>query len=297
MLKQVIILNGQEPEHFPSLFDKEAAARGLATRHLRSRDCIISVGFETGAPVAVIAGNEALPTDETGYLFKRTGQDTYRLYLIGLALQGKAAIFSDEANLLSDKSADKITMMVSLPLIGVNVPRSIITTPESYQANREYIRRHISFPAVIKKTGSKGKKVWKVADETELEKYLNQDEEAALIQEYVPNDHDFRVFVLDGEVIAAIKRSSADGFYNNVSQGGAAEKAEMTAEEKEICLRAASAAKLRLAGVDLVRTPAGPLIFEVNKAPQLDIFSPAAGFDIEKLYSERVLEELARASK
>ena len=119
----------------------------------------------------------------------------------------------------------------------------------------------------------------------------------SLIQEYVPNDYDMRVFILDGKFLVAIKRSSTDGFYNNVSQGGKAEKIDITEEEKLICIKAASIAKLRLAGVDMVRTEKGPLVFEVNKSPQLDIFTPFAGIDIEKMYSQHIIDFLTETSR
>jgi ribosomal protein S6--L-glutamate ligase len=136
-----------------------------------------------------------------------------------------------------------------------------------------------------------------VEDKASLETHIKQDSELTLIQEYIPNDHDIRVFVFDGKIIAAIKRSSSDGFYNNVSQGGKPEKIPISAEEESICIGAAEKAELRVAGVDLVRTERGPLVFEVNKAPQMDIFSPAAGFDVERVYSNVVLDDLSRRSK
>lgn len=297
MIKEIITINGQEPAHFSRLFDAVANEKGCASSHIVSNDCLISVGHETDLAVAIVNQNKILPTSSTGYLLKRTNKDTYRTYLLGLILNKQTSIFVDEANLLSDKTADKITMMVSLSLAGIKVPSSMIVDHFSYLKNQEYLEKHISFPAVVKKTGSKGKQVWKVNDKAELEKYLFQDKDLGLIQEYVPNDHDFRVFVMDNEVLLTIKRSSADGFYNNVSQGGSAERVDITEEEKAICIKAAEIARLRLAGVDMVRTPKGPLIFEVNKTPQLDIFSPAAGFDIEEDYSNKVIDYLMRDSK
>jgi len=245
----------------------------------------------------VIHDNAPLPTNDTAYLIKRTNKDTYRTYLIGRILQEKVPIFIDGANLVSDKTADKITMMVSLPLNGIKVPNTLIVTPHSYEKNKTYIEQRLQFPVVVKKTGSKGKNVWKVEDKASLETHIKQDSELTLIQEYIPNDHDIRVFVFDGKIIAAIKRSSSDGFYNNVSQGGKPEKIPISAEEESICIGAAEKAELRVAGVDLVRTERGPLVFEVNKAPQMDIFSPAAGFDVERVYSNVVLDDLSRRSK
>lgn len=296
MLKHVTVVNGNKPEHFISLFNKVAQENKIISDHIDTRDCIISIGYES-SPVAIINNNTAIKTEDAGFLIKRTGSDIYRTYLICKILERQSTLFVDEANILSDKSADKITTMVTLPLSGISVPNTIITSTKSYELNRDYIVAHINFPVVIKKTGSKGKNVWKVNNEEELIEKIQQDKELSLIQEFIPNDYDLRVLVLDGEIVTSIKRTSADGFYNNVSQGGAAIFEEISSQEKETCIEAASISKLRLAGVDMVRTPDGPLIFEVNKAPQLDIFSPAAGFDIERDYIERAIRALTLASK
>lgn len=291
-MKEIIVFNGSEPEHFSDTFDKVAKDRDVKSKYVETSSCVISVGYSAPNQIDIVSNNQILPVQDTAYVIKRTGKDTYRTYLISQILRDNTPLFVDKANMLSDKSADKITMMITLPLNGIKVPKSIITTFESYLSNKEYVSKLIKYPCVVKKAGSKGKTVWKISDKKELEECLSQDDEMSLIQEFIPNNYDIRAFVIDGEFLVAIKRTSADGFYNNVSQGGKAEKTELTAEEKRICIHAASIAKLRLAGVDLVRSEDGPLIFEVNKAPQLDIFSPSAGFDIEKVYSEKVIDTL-----
>lgn len=297
MIKDIILFNGNGSGNFPAIFAEVAASKNLNSTSIESRNCLISIGYENESRVSIVHNNALLPTKDTAYVIKRTNKDTYRTYLISQVLHNKVPLFVDEANMLSDKSADKVTMMVQLSLNDIEVPKSILTTFTSYLSNKEYVEKLISYPCVVKKTGSKGKSVWKIENQKDLEERLSTDDNMSLIQEYIPNEYDIRVFVLDENFLVAIKRSSTDGFYNNVSQGGRAEKIDLTEDEKLICIKAASIAKLRLAGVDIVRTEKGPLIFEVNKAPELDIFTPAAGFDIEKTYSEGVIEFLTRSSK
>lgn len=298
MLKHIVILNAGELEHFISTFSEASATRGLTTTNIDTKDCLIAIGYDMDdSPVCVVCENLPLSTKDTGFVFRRTNQDTYRTYLIGTVLKRQAPTYIDEANLLSDKTADKMTMGVTLPLSGVQVPRSILLTSHSYKVNQQFLSQHLTFPCVVKKTGSMGKQVWKVNNSSELEEKLMTDDKLTLIQEYIKNDYDLRVFVIDGKVVAAVKRNSADGFYNNLSQGGQGEQTEITDEERDISIKAAEVAKLRLAGVDLVRSVRGPLVFEVNKAPQMHIFSPFVGFDLEKTYSEAVLDDLTRDSK
>jgi|GEM_PF-3200993 len=298
MLKQIVVWNAAELEHFVSIFDKTATERGLTTKNIDSKDCLIAIGYgDVASLVSIVTDNAPLSTKDTGFVFRRTNQDTYRTHLIATILNKQAPTYVDEANLLSDKTADKMTIGVLLPLSGILVPKSILLTHHSYQVNQQFLANHLTFPCVIKKTGSKGKQVWKVNNLVELEEKLATDDKLTLIQEYIENDYDLRVFVMDGKVVAAVKRSSADGFYNNLSQGGSGESTKISDEERNICIEAAKIAKLRLAGVDLVRSPRGPMVFEVNKAPQMDIFSPFIDFDLEQAYSEVVLEDLMRDSK
>ncbi|PCI52957.1 MAG: hypothetical protein COB36_13940 [Alphaproteobacteria bacterium] len=76
---------------------------------------------------------------------------------------------------------------------------------------------------------------------------------------------DIRAFVCGGRVMAAIQRESEDNdFRANVSQGGIATVIKLTEEEEEICIKAARALKINVAGVDLIRSNQGPLIIEIN---------------------------------
>ncbi len=79
---------------------------------------------------------------------------------------------------------------------------------------------------------------------------------------------DIRCVVIDGKVVAAIKRSSSGGdFRSNLHLGGTATKVRITKEERETAVRSAKAFGLRMAGVDLLRAEDGPKVLEVNSSP------------------------------
>lgn len=101
-----------------------------------------------------------------------------------------------------------------------------------------------------------------------------------ILQEMIENQGDIRIVVFRDKTLAGILRQSSDGFLNNVSQGGTATRVAITAEEKRVARRAAKTLGLELAGVDVVRSTSGPLIFEVNKAPDITSFHAAAGTNI-----------------
>ncbi|SFI77717.1 30S ribosomal protein S6--L-glutamate ligase [Celeribacter neptunius] len=79
---------------------------------------------------------------------------------------------------------------------------------------------------------------------------------------------DIRCVVIDGKVVAAIKRSSSGGdFRSNLHLGGTASTVRISKEERETALRSAKAFGLRMAGVDLLRAEDGPKVLEVNSSP------------------------------
>lgn len=117
-----------------------------------------------------------------------------------------------------------------------------------------------------------------------------------LVQEFIgeAEGDDLRVFVVDGEVVAAMVRHAAPGeFRSNLHQGGTAEPAELSDAERKTALRAAEALGLGMAGVDLLRSDRGPLVIEVNSSPGLEGIETSTGVDVARriiAYLERALE-------
>jgi ribosomal protein S6--L-glutamate ligase len=92
---------------------------------------------------------------------------------------------------------------------------------------------------------------------------------------------DVRVFVVGGRVIAAMERIAAEGeFRANLHRGGKARSVELTADEIESSLAATATLGLDVAGVDLLRSSAGPLVIEVNASPGLEGIESASGVDV-----------------
>lgn len=86
------------------------------------------------------------------------------------------------------------------------------------------------------------------------------------LQEYVPNDEDFRVFVLGDEAVGAIRRTSAH-LTHNIHQGGRGEAVAVTPGMARLAVGAARAVGADYAGVDLLPVPSGFTVLEVNGTP------------------------------
>jgi len=104
-----------------------------------------------------------------------------------------------------------------------------------------------------------------------------------LVQEFIKEagGADIRCLVVDGKVVAAMKRQGKDGeFRSNLHRGGSAEVVRITPEERSTAVRAASIMGLNVAGVDLLRSNHGPVVMEVNSSPGLEGIEGATGKDV-----------------
>lgn len=93
-----------------------------------------------------------------------------------------------------------------------------------------------------------------------------------LVQELLPpSDHDLRLIVAGGEVIGAALRSCAPGEWRtNVSLGGSLSPLEPPAAARTLARAAAAATGIDVVGVDLLPTPHGYVVLELNGAVDFD---------------------------
>jgi ribosomal protein S6--L-glutamate ligase len=104
-----------------------------------------------------------------------------------------------------------------------------------------------------------------------------------IIQEFIKEakGSDIRAFVVNGEVIGAMKRQARDGeFRSNLHRGGVAEVHKLTRKEKTMAIQATKKLGLDVAGVDMLPSKRGPLIIEVNSSPGLEGIEGATQVDI-----------------
>lgn len=86
------------------------------------------------------------------------------------------------------------------------------------------------------------------------------------LQEFVPNDEDYRVFVIGNEAVGAIRRTSPH-LTHNIHQGGRGEAVPVSPEMARLAVAAAQAVGADYAGVDLLPVAEGFTVLEVNGTP------------------------------
>ncbi|MBT7953833.1 MAG: 30S ribosomal protein S6--L-glutamate ligase [Rhodospirillaceae bacterium] len=104
-----------------------------------------------------------------------------------------------------------------------------------------------------------------------------------LVQEFIKEaaGTDIRCLVVGGKVIASMMRQAEAGeFKSNLHRGGEALPVKITKAERAIAVKAAKAIGLNVAGVDLLRSDAGPKVLEINSSPGLQGVERATGIDV-----------------
>jgi [lysine-biosynthesis-protein LysW]---L-2-aminoadipate ligase len=182
-------------------------------------------------------------------------------------------------------AGDKVLCSLRLSERHIPTPRTVVAlSPEAAMAA---IGR-IGYPAVLKPAvGSWGRLMAKVDDEEEALQILEH--KSALsspvhsvfyVQEYVPKpERDLRAFVVGEEVVAAMFRRSSE-WRTNAARGGSVEAAPLTKELVELSLRAAEAVGGGVLAVDLMESPAGLVVHEVNPTPEFKALAGTTGVDI-----------------
>ncbi len=185
------------------------------------------------------------------------------------------------------RSRDKLRSFQLLSKVGLGIPKSVFARHPKNKEIDQLIELVGGAPVVLKRLeGTQGVGVVLAdtvsAGRSMIEAFSGM-QENIIIQEYIKEagGSDIRVFVVDGEIVGAMKRTGKDGeFRSNLHRGGSAEEVEITKKEKALALEAARALSLSIAGVDLIRSERGPLIMEVNSSPGLEGIERATGVDI-----------------
>lgn len=107
--------------------------------------------------------------------------------------------------------------------------------------------------------------------------------------------HDWRVFVIAGVAVAAMRREGSS-WIANVARGATCQPAVLSGALRELAESAAGALDMAYAGVDILRDRAGRYwVIEVNGIPAWKGLQRATGIDVGDLLAEDFLARVQRA--
>lgn len=191
---------------------------------------------------------------------------------------------------------NKYLALQALHAAGVKIPESVLIASRN---KSEEPTEYLSPPLVMKLlSGTQGIGVMRVRDAKEagpIIDTLSELDQMICLQKFLPNPgEDIRVFVVDKEIVGAMKRKAAPHEWrSNIHIGGQGIPHKPSKAEAETAVRAAEAVGVEIAGVDLISVDAEPYVIEVNASPGFRGLLAATGLNA----AEKIAEYAVKKSK
>jgi ribosomal protein S6--L-glutamate ligase len=255
-----------------------------------------SFAFHSSKDVTDITlGNEHNPKIDLCYLMCPAKVRKDWLALLKVLSKKGAAVVSPRNIDTHVSDLTSYTELSNQHFQGIPFPQTVHVCSTKMLSNIQHI---FSLPVIVKQCGSSGGKGIILADTwSEVEEYIIglNGKVAVMIREFIPNDGDIRVSVIDGKAVAAMYRTPKSGeFRANWHQGGRGTAINMK-EETEIVELAERVVKMKqvdIAGVDIVRhKKTGELfVIEINPNPGFDYIEDITGISV----AEKIIDMFER---
>jgi len=184
----------------------------------------------------------------------------YRLQRLGLYIMNPPAAI--------EHCVDKYDVLTILEENGLPVPRTAVTenVNEALNAFNE-----LGGDVVVKPLfGSRGVGATRIKDQEvaiTVFKAITFYHGVIYLQEFVQHGFsDIRAFVVGNHVVAAMKRVAND-WKTNFSQGARPELMKLDKTLEDMTIKSAKFVECKIAGVDILEGPNGPVVVEVNSQP------------------------------
>lgn len=183
-------------------------------------------------------------------------------------------------------SRDKWTSLQILAKANVPIPNTILGSGHNVEAILDTIKGDQMIIKLIEGTHGQGVILTESYQGTlALIEALQAADVKFLIQEYIKESKgaDLRAIVVDGVVVASMRRQGQDGeFRSNLHRGGTSTKVKLSYQEEKVALQAARALQLGVCGVDILQSNNGPIVLEVNSSPGLEGIETTTGKNISR---------------
>lgn len=257
-----------------------AEKRGHEVLQLDHMKCVL--GIEKGRPHIYYGGKEITGVNA---VIPRIGASVTFYGAAVLRQFEMMKIFTAVESQALVRSRDKLRSLQLLARAGMGMPKTIFANKT--KDVDQMIEAVGGTPCIIKLLeGTQGIGVILAenhkAAKSVIEAFMKLNA-AMLVQEFIKEAKgaDIRAFVVDGQVVGAMKRQAKEGeFRSNLHQGGSATVINLTPEERSTAIKAAKKLGLGIAGVDMLQSDRGPLVMEVNSSPGLEGIENATGVDV-----------------
>ncbi len=259
----------------------------------------------------ILETNISLEPDKWDVLFIREifGINMTTLQLVSYLIKRYPDLYVIDNGLLSDYSLiGKVRQLLFFKNAGIPVPKSMYFISTKELANSYHlISKQLNLPFLLKHTGAgKGGMIFKITNKDEFYNVINTYTEGVdskksckfYAQEFLKLKADYRVLVIEENVLGAMQRIPAKGeFRANFSLGGKVKPAVLTPTLKELATKAKKVLGYDFGGVDIVIDEKGNhYVLEVNRIPGFEGFSKAFNIDVASIFAEYI-ERKVRGNK
>lgn len=281
---RIAILSNGNINYSTLRLKEEAEKRGHYVKVVKYKNCYVSIDEKN--PKVIYRGKELAGFDV--FIPRIASHMTkYGTAVVRQLEMANPQAFFMNRSIAITRARDKLRSTQLLARAGVAIPKTVFSRNET---DIDVLLDEIGgTPAIIKLArGTHGNGVvlaeTKKAAKSVLQAFYlsNSDGTNVLLQEFIKESAgtDIRAFVVGSQVVASMKRQSLDDdFRSNLHKGGLGESIKLTDAERKMCVKAAKAMGLMVAGVDFMRSERGALVLEVNASP---------GFGIEKVTRRNV---------
>src|SRR5690348_12810473 len=270
-------------------------ALGAEARPIRLDAC----GVDTASPSGlVLPGFDRLPD---AVLVRTMSGGTFEAVTLRLgvlhALRELGVTVWNDARAI-ERCVDK--SMTSFLLARAGIPTPATWATESYeQAHAIAERETMEGPLVLKPLfGSQGRGLKLVQKPDDLPTTEETPGRVYYLQRFIGvkrrgGYHDFRILVVQGRIVAAMRRHS-NHWITNIKRGGRPVPVVINDEMKTLALQAATAVGANFVGVDIVYgTDDRPAVLEVNSMPAWSGLQKVTAVNIASVLAEALVAALA----
>jgi len=271
------------------------AARGCAVRLVSLRECRLETG--PGAPGVWLPGFGGRLPDGVfvrGVPGGSLEEVVFYLDILHCLRELGVPVVNDARAI--ERTVDKGMTSLLLHRAGIATPPAAVVTGAGEARRRVLEARARGGELVCKPLfGSQGEGVVRVTEPDQLPSAAAC-RGVWYLQRFVPvagRCHDWRVFVIGGRAVAAMRREG-EGWVSNVARGGRCEAALLDDTLRSLAEGAVAALEMDYAGVDIIRGADGRAwVLEVNSVPAWKGLQSVCSLDIAAALADHCLRRCA----
>ena len=272
------------------------SSRGVETVPVQLSSC----GIATSSPIGLnIDGfGKALPDavvvrTMSGGTFEAV---TLRLGILHALRELGVMVWNDARAI--ERCVDK--SMTSFLLSRAGIPTPATWATESYEQAYTIAERETAEGTLVLKPlfGSQGKGLKLIHRPEDLPTIVQTPGQVYYLQRFIGVErdggyHDFRILVVQGRIVAAMRRHS-NYWITNIKRGGRPVPVVINDEMKTLALQAATAVGANFVGIDIVYgTDDRPAVLEVNSMPAWSGLQKVTAVNIASVLAEALVAALA----